>query len=264
MTLGDKLAKLRRENNFTQEQLAELLGVSRQSVSKWESDLAYPETEKLLRLGETFGCSMDYLLRDDVEQPDGSVCAPAGGVAQVSPVNISNFYFERKSKRTLFGMPLVHVNVGAGRTAKGVIAIGIRAKGLLSIGVLSLGLISVGVISVGILAFGAFALGLLAGGAIAVGAVAAGAIAVGLLAFGALAIGEFSAGALAVARYFADGYEAHGMIAIGDEKYFGTLFQQKLSHMTDADRQTVVALLEENVPAWLRWCIGIAKSIIRA
>ena len=52
MTLGDKLTKLRKENNYTQEQLAELLGVSRQAISKWESDTAYPETEKLLRLGE--------------------------------------------------------------------------------------------------------------------------------------------------------------------------------------------------------------------
>ena len=45
MTLGNKLAKLRKENNYTQEQLAELLGVSRQAISKWESDAAYPETE---------------------------------------------------------------------------------------------------------------------------------------------------------------------------------------------------------------------------
>ena len=50
MTLGEKIAKQRKENNYTQEQLADLLGVSRQSVSKWESDLAYPETDKLIRL----------------------------------------------------------------------------------------------------------------------------------------------------------------------------------------------------------------------
>lgn len=67
MTLGEKLARLRREKNYTQEQLAELLGVSRQSVSKWESDVSYPETEKLLRLGELYGCSMDYLLKNHEE-----------------------------------------------------------------------------------------------------------------------------------------------------------------------------------------------------
>ena len=67
MTLGEKLAKLRKEKNYTQEQLAEILGVSRQSVSKWESDASYPETEKLLRLGELYGCSMDYLLKNNGE-----------------------------------------------------------------------------------------------------------------------------------------------------------------------------------------------------
>ena len=67
MTTGDKISKLRRENNYTQEQLAELLGVSRQAISKWESSLAYPETDKLIRLGELFDCSLDYLLKDSVE-----------------------------------------------------------------------------------------------------------------------------------------------------------------------------------------------------
>ena len=46
MTLGEKLSKLRKEYNYTQEQLADILGVSRQSISKWESDIAYPETDK--------------------------------------------------------------------------------------------------------------------------------------------------------------------------------------------------------------------------
>ena len=68
MTLGDKLVKLRKENNYTQEQLAEILGVSRQAISKWESNAAYPETEKLIRLGKLYGCSMDYLLLDKQEE----------------------------------------------------------------------------------------------------------------------------------------------------------------------------------------------------
>ena len=64
MTLGEKLSKLRKEYNYTQEQLADLLGVSRQSISKWESDIAYPETEKLIELGKLFECSMDFLLKN--------------------------------------------------------------------------------------------------------------------------------------------------------------------------------------------------------
>ncbi len=65
MTFGQKLSKLRKENNYTQEQLADILGVSRQSVSKWESDSAYPETDKLISLSRLFDCSVDYLLKDE-------------------------------------------------------------------------------------------------------------------------------------------------------------------------------------------------------
>lgn len=64
MTLGEKISKLRKENNITQEQLASMFGVSRQAISKWESDVAYPETDKLLKMSEMFKCSLDYLLRD--------------------------------------------------------------------------------------------------------------------------------------------------------------------------------------------------------
>ena len=79
MTLGEKLSKLRKEQNYTQEQLAEILGVSRQSISKWESDIAYPETDKLIELGKIFDCSMDYLLKDDITDKTG---APAPAVAE--------------------------------------------------------------------------------------------------------------------------------------------------------------------------------------
>lgn len=90
MTLGEKLSKLRKENNITQEQLADTLGVSRQSVSKWESDLAYPETEKLIRLGDLFQCSLDYLLKDEVLENSGEA-APATGIRRVSRDEASRF-----------------------------------------------------------------------------------------------------------------------------------------------------------------------------
>ena len=66
MTLGEKLAKARKEKNITQEQLADYLGISRQSISKWESDVAYPETDKLIRMSELFDCSLDYLLKENI------------------------------------------------------------------------------------------------------------------------------------------------------------------------------------------------------
>ena len=72
MTLGEKISKQRKELNYTQEQLADILGVSRQSVSKWESDIAYPETDKLIELGKLFDCSMDYLLKEEVTEKSGA------------------------------------------------------------------------------------------------------------------------------------------------------------------------------------------------
>ena len=79
MTLGEKIAKQRRELNYTQEQLADILGISRQSISKWESDIAYPETDKLIELGKVFDCSMDYLLKEDITEKSGVSSASCAG-----------------------------------------------------------------------------------------------------------------------------------------------------------------------------------------
>ncbi|HIT32589.1 MAG TPA: helix-turn-helix transcriptional regulator [Candidatus Enterenecus stercoripullorum] len=72
MSMGSKLAQARRKHNLTQEQLAEQLGVTRQAVSRWESDTAYPETDKIVRMSEILGVSCDWLLRDGEDSPDGS------------------------------------------------------------------------------------------------------------------------------------------------------------------------------------------------
>ena len=63
MSLGENLQFLRKRDNITQEQLAEKLDVSRQSVSKWESDTTYPEMDKLIQLCQMFHCSMDDLVQ---------------------------------------------------------------------------------------------------------------------------------------------------------------------------------------------------------
>ena len=75
MTIGEKLTKLRKEQNLTQEQFAEVLHVSRQSVSKWELNTTYPDTEKLIRISKLFNCSLDYLLKDEIEQIDENLIA---------------------------------------------------------------------------------------------------------------------------------------------------------------------------------------------
>lgn len=66
MKLSEKIIALRKANGMTQEVLAAVCHVSRQSISKWEADIALPETDKLLLLGEVFHVSMDVLLKDDL------------------------------------------------------------------------------------------------------------------------------------------------------------------------------------------------------
>ncbi len=68
MNLADNLKKIRKEHHLSQEQLAEKLGVSRQSVSKWESNLAYPEMDKVLQLCKLFDLNMDELLNQDIKE----------------------------------------------------------------------------------------------------------------------------------------------------------------------------------------------------
>lgn len=66
MAFPENLQYLRSRNNVTQEQLAEILGVSRQSVSKWESGASFPEMETLLRVCDLYGVDLDTLLRGDL------------------------------------------------------------------------------------------------------------------------------------------------------------------------------------------------------
>ena len=66
MKFGDKLIELRKKNGYSQEELAEKLGVSRQSVSKWESNNTYPETDKIIQIANLFDCSMDDLINDKI------------------------------------------------------------------------------------------------------------------------------------------------------------------------------------------------------
>lgn len=67
MILAEKLIKLRKQNGWSQEDLAMKLNVSRQSVSKWESMASIPDLDKIVKLSQIFGVSTDYLLRDDIE-----------------------------------------------------------------------------------------------------------------------------------------------------------------------------------------------------
>lgn len=68
MILGEKIAYLRKQREWSQEELASRLGISRQSVSKWESGASIPDLDKVVRMSSLFGVSTDYLLKEEMEE----------------------------------------------------------------------------------------------------------------------------------------------------------------------------------------------------
>ena len=70
MTFSDKLIALRKKEGWSQEELAEKLNVTRQSVSKWEGAQSVPDIDKILQLSRLFGVTTDYLLKDDATEPE--------------------------------------------------------------------------------------------------------------------------------------------------------------------------------------------------
>ena len=67
MILADKIIELRKQNNWSQEELAGKLSVSRQAISKWESAQSTPDLERILAMSKLFGVSTDYLIKDEIE-----------------------------------------------------------------------------------------------------------------------------------------------------------------------------------------------------
>ena len=85
MGFKDNLKAIRRENNISQEDLAEMLGVSRQAVSKWELGDGYPEVDKLLIISKKLNVSLDRLMGDeDINVPDGKK-SNSGAIRIISP-----------------------------------------------------------------------------------------------------------------------------------------------------------------------------------
>ena len=225
MTFAQVLAQLRREKGLSQEQLADLMDVSRQAVSKWEAGQSMPDLARLVALAELFGVSLDALVRPGhagaVAAPAAQANAaqdPAAGMVRVEAQG-KTFYmpagsvvaampgYEYKSERTLFGLPLVHINVGYGlRGAKGVFALGNYAVGVVAVGGFSAGLVGIGGLSAGLL------LGL---GGVALGGIALGGLAVGGIALGACAVGVYALGASAVASKAAVGVAALAPVSAG-------------------------------------------------
>ena len=220
MNFSENLMALRRSRNWSQEELGERLGVTRQTVSKWELGQTTPELEKLVELARLFDISLDELV-GTAEASDSALgrqsgerlfcpaedAARSGGCCACSrcvPV------YEYISPRKILGLPLVHIRVarrGFAR-AKGIIAIGNAAVGIVAIGGCSLGILSLGGVSVGLL---------LALGGASVGLFSLGGLAVGGFAIGGLAVSQwFSLGGGAVSGGLAIGGGAVGHVAVGD------------------------------------------------
>lgn len=264
MTLGEKIYKLRIQQGLSQEALGEKMGVSRQSVSKWETDQSVPELDKIVALSEVFAVSTDYLLKEKEE-----VCpeirerksfeeeVPRGGCRDGR-----RSHYEYKSKRMIGKLPLVHINLGMGvYRAKGVVAIGTVAQGGLAIGFVSLGGISIGIVSLGLFAFANLAFGLLAFGSFAFGVISMGAFSFGIFSMGAVTYGQFAFGASAHGAQVAVGDAASGKIALGYSRAVGTYTE--VSNRNPFDYENACRLIDEHVSSnWLffkTWAKGMVK-----
>lgn len=258
MTTGEKISKLRREKNWTQEQFADILRVTRQAVGKWENDLAIPETEKLVEMSRFFNCSVDYLLKYEVDNESEQ--------KEDDRPNLQSFNFlvkrifrERKSERTFLGLPLFHCGknakgvVAIGRTAKGIVAIGLKAQGVIPIGLFSIGVIPLGLLSIGILPIALFAIGLISFGTFSLGVISFGAISIGIMSVGAVSIGEVSVGALAIGKYVAVGDSATAMVAIGKTWANGSVYSFS-GELVNANIEEIKTAINQVLPPILSWC----------
>ena len=174
---------------------------------------------------------------------------------------------ERKSEKTLWGMPLWHIGenakgiVAVGLNARGIVAVGMKAKGVFSFGLISIGGLSFGLLTFGLLSIGLIALGIFSAGCLSVGILTAGAISLGIVSFGAIAIGDFSVGALAIGKYTAFGDHAKAMIALADTHATGTVFQ-KTGNLTADDIAAVTEFLDTSVPFYLSWAKELIKLLL--
>ena len=97
MILAEKIARLRKRNGWSQEELAEKINVSRQAVSKWESAQTVPDLEKILMLGDLFGVTTDYLLKDEIESEEFSSGGEDSAVRRLTLAETNEYLALRKT-----------------------------------------------------------------------------------------------------------------------------------------------------------------------
>lgn len=262
MTLGEKIYKLRTEQGLSQETLGEKLGVSRQSVSKWETDQSVPELDKVVAISEVFGVSTDYLLKEKEEAYFEKEESGVKELVREVYCRDRRTHYEYKSKRMIGKLPLVHINLGIGiYRAKGVIAVGTIAEGGLAVGLVAAGGFPIGILAAGLLAFGNFALGLIAFGTFAFGVISLGAFSFGIFSLGAMTFGQFAFGASAHGAQVAVGDVASGKIALGYSRAVGTYME--VSNREPFDYENACRLIDEHVSSnWLffkTWAKGMVR-----
>lgn len=265
MTLGEKIFKLRTEQGLSQETFGEKLGVSRQSVSKWETDQSIPELDKIVAVSELFGVSTDYLLKEtevSCQTEKEEWFQDEKLIREESAANNRRAHYEYRSKKMIGNLPLVHINVGVGLyRAKGVIAIGVVAQGGLAIGFVAMGGLAVGLLSLGLFAFATLAFGLLAFGSLAVGVISIGAFSFGIFSMGAIAFGQFAFGASAHGAQVAVGDAASGKIALGYSRAVGAYTE--VSNRNPFDYENACRLIDEHVSSSWLFFKSWAKGMVR-
>ena len=99
MILADKIIAERKKNGWSQEELAEKIGVTRQAVSKWEGAQTTPDLQKLLQMSNVFGVSADYLLKDEMDAPEYiEVSGCESAVLRKVTLQEANHFLEVKKK----------------------------------------------------------------------------------------------------------------------------------------------------------------------
>lgn len=91
MIFADKLIALRKKSGWSQEELAEKLGVTRQSVSKWEGAQSVPDIDKILQLSRLFGVTTDYLLKDELGEPEYTAGDDAPALRKVTLAQANDY-----------------------------------------------------------------------------------------------------------------------------------------------------------------------------
>ena len=110
MSFGENLKNVRKQRGITQEELAETLGVSRQAISKWESDNGYPETEKLLAISETLNISIDFLLNDSSSSEGKQKIAELESIKASGKLYIIDVNKRKLAAFEEFGIDMIGIN----------------------------------------------------------------------------------------------------------------------------------------------------------